>query len=795
MIKTFGINRLGINRLGSPGNLVIPYWTPQPALLYSGRTGLDFTESTSGLNLPATIIPLCYISSHNTQYLKGTASGIGAGDFYYYFKGTIVTDTIRVHFSDGGGSTGGKRLMLWNNNDGHLTVSVDDNANPSDHQILAAGAWGNKDWIEFIITRVGSAANNCSWTLNNLTAGTTVSGVFSNTLNFSSAQTLCLCNYLRASDGVPINVSSYWANNTVAEFRCGVSSSDLSVNLICSSKTGRYVYDASGNAKNVSKISNNAAVQWTYNSRGSTYNLDNGWELWGKEGSAYEYVPKGTASTFLTDLGYIKTREYTGSATGINKVDCLIGFNETMSDDSRFDIFDRSDETIFNAACRASAYYSSTNLATKSRFHVSELERYIIESFTNTGYKYRIFPSFNQEGFDQAIMSINVFAEDQTNYKTLLALYKDHVPIDSLTYEQLAYHIDAQQGDKIFGFDPVNDKIFYSSNNGVSFTIKDFTDADEIGFSFIFPNGNILWSDADTFYLSTDGLGTWNTVSPTYKGDAFIAVAGNRNYVNVRFVEAQLLTNGKTLITWGNYVNTSLANKGYPCLFASINGEDVKVVYMFSDKYDYGDAANPVDARHIHSSTFSEITGKWYWNTGDFEDECHFVESEYDQDLETWSTTILTTGDNDTRRCAASFFERDGLIIFGTEAVGAGDNSHDGMWIAPEENLGNLASHIRLLNYDDNTLSGSIRNDNHGLVIPAGNVPYNGGLYQFITFCHYKEYWNLHSLAITPAKDEADPTKYVGWKIIKVSDTIYLCNVMELATVKYRYNTVKITLT
>lgn len=779
------------NRIGKAFSMQ-RYWNTLLSLNYGERSGLNISESLTGLS--AKILPLCYKCSHTSQYLKGEPSGVGAGNFYYYYRGTIVSETIRVHFSDGGGSTGGKRLMLWNNNDGHLQISIDDNASPADFIIANTGSWTGGDWIELTITRVGSAANNVAWVLNNITAGSSTNGVFSCNLNFSSDQDICFGNYLRASDGVPVNATAYSAQNYYAEFKAGTDANNLAMHLVFSTKTGLYQYDVSGNGKNVTKISNSSNQQWAYVSYGSTYNLDNGWELWGKEGSNNEYVPAGIDTAFLTTAGYIKTRSYPGSLAGINKVDCLIGFNESSLDNALLALFDRSNDTIYNADCRASAYYASTNLATKSRFHVSELERYIIESFTNTGYKYRIFPSYNEEDFDQIITGLLVYSEDKTNYKIILAHCVDYVPITSLTYEQLDYHIDAQQGDKIFGFDPVNDKVFYSSNGGVSFVEKDFSDADEIGFSFIFPNGNILWSDADTFYLSTDGLDSWNTVSPTYNGDAFVAVAGNRNYVNVRFVDTQTLTNGKTLITWGSYVNTSLANKGYPCLFASINGEDVKVVYMFSDKYDYGDAANPVDARHIHSSTFSEITGKWYWNTGDFEDECHFVESEYDQDLETWSTTILTTGDNDTRRCAASFFERDGLIIFGTEAVGAGDNSHDGMWIAPEENLGNLASHIRLLNYDDNTLSGSIRNDSHGLVIPAGNVPYNEGLYQFITFCHYKEYWNLHSLSITPAKDEADPTKYVGWKIIKVSDTIYLCNVMELATVKYKFNTVKITL-
>ena len=72
--------------------------------------------------------------------------------------------------------------------------------------------------------------------------------------------------------------------------------------------------------------------------------------------------------------------------------ECLVGFNEGSSADSELEIFDRQNATRQTPFSRASIYYDSTSLATRSRYHISEITNpNTYSDFFNPGYKGRIF--------------------------------------------------------------------------------------------------------------------------------------------------------------------------------------------------------------------------------------------------------------------------------------------------------------------------------------------------------------------------------------------------------------------
>lgn len=360
--------------------------------------------------------------------------------------------------------------------------------------------------------------------------------------------------------------------------------------------------------------------------------------------------------------------------------------------------------------------------------------------------------------------------------------------------DQLSVHIDAQNGNKLFGYDVSTQKIFYSPDNGANYTYKDFTDAQYIGMSYVFNNGNILFCTGTHAYLSTDGLLTYNEISVyDQNGDAFPFVAGGNNMVNVRLVDSQVLGNGKQMIVWGAYVNAGF--NCYVALFYSIDGESVKTAYMFGQNAtygSYGDPTNTVIARHIHSACYSSVTGNWYWNTGDAgsdpDYECHLFESSYNYLTDAWSHTKLLSGDDSTHIKAGALYYDDGNIYFGSDNTSGDMTAERGMWKVAEGDLGTLLSHTKITDFNEWILGGHIVTDKYGLVFPAG-----------YTITDNKYYLGVYDKA-TPANQQLrwfyplPAGTYYAWKLIKLSDTVFLANYMD-STEKYLGNTIKVTIT
>jgi hypothetical protein len=110
----------------------------------------------------------------------------------------------------------------------------------------------------------------------------------------------------------------------------------------------------------------------------STYCLDNGYTIYKCPTKTDFYVPNSLLGAEITmaDINgintYVKDQNRTGNLTGHNFAESLLGFNELSVADTELEIFDRSNTTRQEDASRSSAYYDSTSLATKCRYHISE---------------------------------------------------------------------------------------------------------------------------------------------------------------------------------------------------------------------------------------------------------------------------------------------------------------------------------------------------------------------------------------------------------------------------------------
>jgi hypothetical protein len=84
----------------------------------------------------------------------------------------------------------------------------------------------------------------------------------------------------------------------------------------------------------------------------------------------------------------IEDNDYYAGGGFLNLFRSYINFNPTDSADSKYDIFDRSNTTIHNAASRASSFYDASRPFT---YHMTELTYDVFQSYFNSGYENRVF--------------------------------------------------------------------------------------------------------------------------------------------------------------------------------------------------------------------------------------------------------------------------------------------------------------------------------------------------------------------------------------------------------------------
>ena len=162
----------------------------------------------------------------------------------------------------------------------------------------------------------------------------------------------------------------------------------------------------------------------TYDNGASLYPFTQGYSLWRKDGSEdiqvyYDYSGNPISLTPGVDIptGYEKIKDIDGSVIYWNMADCLVGYNEEESAATELEVFDRSNTTRQSAISRASDYYDDTDLATKSRYHITEItDPRILVDFFNIGNKAKFFNQIIVE--DNIIIGFRktlIYSTDQLN--------------------------------------------------------------------------------------------------------------------------------------------------------------------------------------------------------------------------------------------------------------------------------------------------------------------------------------------------------------------------------------------
>jgi hypothetical protein len=147
-------------------------------------------------------------------------------------------------------------------------------------------------------------------------------------------------------------------------------------------------------------------------------------------------------------------------------------------------------------------------------------------------------------------------------------------------------YIDSQRDNKAFGFG--DGKIFLSEDNGQTWGHSAaFADAENITFSCLLKNGNVLFATREKLFLSSDNLKTHTQIIVKNRdgGDYFPHKAQNPDQPGWYFHPLDGVhtweIDGSEMLVWGNYCNVLGGPVPVNIYYSTDNGQTVKIAYSF----------------------------------------------------------------------------------------------------------------------------------------------------------------------------------------------------------------------
>ncbi|QDT32896.1 sialidase family protein [Thalassoglobus polymorphus] len=250
-------------------------------------------------------------------------------------------------------------------------------------------------------------------------------------------------------------------------------------------------------------------------------------------------------------------------------------------------------------------------------------------------------------------------------------------------------YIDSQRDNKAFGFR--GGKIFLSEDNGETWAHSaEFADAENIGFSCILKNGNILFATRQKIFLSTDNLKTHKEIIVTKDGQDYLPhTPKNPDQPGWYFHPLDGVhtweIDGKEVLVWGNYCNVLGGAVPVNIYYSTDSGETVKIAYSFGRNPKFqekgidpslylGNPENSVICRHIHSVVYNPVEQAFYACTGDinrgFGEECHWMRGTYDMKADEWDWQILVSVNSNSRYKSGGISFVDGQLYWAADANG-----------------------------------------------------------------------------------------------------------------------------
>jgi len=281
-------------------------------------------------------------------------------------------------------------------------------------------------------------------------------------------------------------------------------------------------------------------------------------------------------------------------------------------------------------------------------------------------------------------------------------------------------YIDSQRDNKAFGF--ASGKIFLSEDNGKSWPHSaEFAEAENITFSVILKNGNVIFATRAQLFLSTDNLKTHRaiTVKNADGSDYIPHTPKDPNlpgwYFHSLDGEHCFDVDGKEMLVWGNYCNVMGGPVPVNIYYSTDNGETVKLAYAFGQNPKFqekaadpakllGNPNNKIIARHIHNVTYNPAEKAFYACTGDIDrshgNECHWLRGTYDALADAWDWKVIITVNSNSRFKSGGINFVDGRLYWIADANGLAlaKNYDRGIFSCAPADIADKAKHTLLFN-------------------------------------------------------------------------------------------------
>ena len=280
-------------------------------------------------------------------------------------------------------------------------------------------------------------------------------------------------------------------------------------------------------------------------------------------------------------------------------------------------------------------------------------------------------------------------------------------------------YIDSQRDNKALGFG--KGRVFLSDDNAKSWTQSTaFPDAENITFTCILKNGNILFANREKLFLSADNLKSYRQIivkdregrdypphtpqNPDKPGWYFHSLDGVHTWD----------VDGSELLVWGNYCNVIGGPAPVNIFYSTDNGQTIKIAYSFGQNPDFqekavppapllGDRTNPIICRHIHGVTYNPAERAFYACTGDLNrghgNECHWLRGKYDVTADKWDWQVLVSVDSSSRFKSGGINFVDGQLYWAADANGPKlpDQQYDrGVFRCAPSELADQSKHTKL---------------------------------------------------------------------------------------------------
>jgi hypothetical protein len=280
-------------------------------------------------------------------------------------------------------------------------------------------------------------------------------------------------------------------------------------------------------------------------------------------------------------------------------------------------------------------------------------------------------------------------------------------------------YIDSQREHRAFGFG--DGKIYLSEDNARTWAHSaNFPDAENITFSCLLKNGNVLFATREKLFLSTDKLATHRQIIVKDRAGRDYLPHTPRNpdlpgwyYHSLDGIHTWDI-DGSEMLVWGNYCNVLGGPVPVNIYYSTDSGRTVKIAYAFGRNPHFqekgaepasflGDPTNPVICRHVHAVAFNPAERAFYACTGDVNrghgNECHWLRGVYDARSDAWDWRVVVSVNSNSRYKSGGINFVDGQLYWAADANGrkAPEESYDrGIFRCAPADLADPKKHTRL---------------------------------------------------------------------------------------------------